>query len=47
MRTVRDWFRVKLEEVDLEWVTMLCLAGIAVASAVIVGIMVLLVGGRS
>ena len=47
MRTVRDWFRVKLEEIDLEWVTILCCAGIAVAGAVIVCIMVLLVEGRS
>ena len=47
MRTVRDWVRVKLEEVDLEWITMLCLAGIAVAGAVIVVVMVLLMDGRS
>ena len=47
MRTVRDWVRVKVEEVDLEWVTILCCAGIAVAGAVVISIMVLLIEGRS
>ena len=47
MRTVRDWVRVKLEEIDLEWITTLCFVSIAVAGAVVVVVMVLLVEGRS